>query len=285
MDISQILSLALTSQFDPNQKYVIAIQGPTTSGKSTIAKMIYEVLQKDDSGLCRPALVSLDNFYKGDPFKNIDSSQISSYNFDCPAALDWKSIADCMQQYISGNNEIKSQKYDFSTKKVETTTIKNNCANIIIVEGIFAHNAFNENVFNVEKYSCIDITQPSDKNLEYVQNRYEHMKLPMKVLKIYLNRSCKKEVAEARKKADKDRENKSESLSTEIFEKLVWPSTLKWVSCNGFTSSNSDLTIENGSRNHDYSAEFLFALFEYFKVKYNPNEIKESFNALEKKIN
>ena len=63
----------------------VAIQGPTCSGKSTLARRLCERHENSK-------VICLDRFYH--PFDRGQSSDPLVHNYDCPDALDWASLLD-----------------------------------------------------------------------------------------------------------------------------------------------------------------------------------------------
>jgi len=78
---------------------------------------------------------------------------MEKYNFDNPAALDWKGIKKTIEGYIHESTEIEMKEYDFKTKSSLGRKIKNDFPSVLIVEGIYGFNLFNDVSYDVEKYN------------------------------------------------------------------------------------------------------------------------------------
>jgi len=109
---------------------LILIAGGSSSGKTTISKAISESL----NGLT-VSLISMDEYYKD--VSNLSASDIDSYNFDHPDAIDFKSLERDICKAIA-NNEISIPSYDFISHKSIPDSITVPKSDVILLEGIFA---------------------------------------------------------------------------------------------------------------------------------------------------
>lgn len=106
---------------------VIAIAGGSCSGKTTLARKIFECLGKD-----RATILYQDSFY-------IDQSERFDYdggsvNFDHPQALDFDLMAETLQRLKSGQS-VNIPIYDFATHKRKVETEKIAPKKVVIVDG------------------------------------------------------------------------------------------------------------------------------------------------------
>lgn len=108
---------------------IIGIAGGTASGKSTLAKKIYD----KSSNYGSVALIKIDDYYK--VLDHLTLEEREKVNYDHPSSLD-------IDFFISQLNELKNGKaiekpiYDFSAHNRSSETIIINPSNVIIVEGI-----------------------------------------------------------------------------------------------------------------------------------------------------
>ena len=108
---------------------IIGIAGGTASGKSTLAKKIYD----KSSNYGSVALIKIDDYYK--VLDHLTLEEREKVNYDHPSSLD-------IDFFISQLNELKNGKaiekpiYDFSAHNRSSDTITINPSNVIIVEGI-----------------------------------------------------------------------------------------------------------------------------------------------------
>lgn len=110
---------------------VIAIAGGTASGKTTVAKKVYEATKNKGP----VALIKTDDYYKYNPEKDIEIR--AKKNYDHPDAIDFDLLVSHIKALKSGEM-IEKPTYDFTThqRKEETETIYP--AKVIILEGILA---------------------------------------------------------------------------------------------------------------------------------------------------
>lgn len=122
----------ITNFIQPNQKpYLIAITGGSGSGKTYVAKLIQEKLNKNNQ---TTTLISLDDYYKTKPKEILEKD----YNFDNPKALDLELLKNHLKE-LHQNKIIKKPIYDFKTssrKGYENLSP----SDIIIIEGLFSLN-------------------------------------------------------------------------------------------------------------------------------------------------
>ena len=108
---------------------IIGIAGGTASGKSTLAKKIYD----KSSNYGSVALIKIDDYYK--VLDHLTLEEREKVNYDHPSSLD-------IDFFLSQLNELKNGKaiekpiYDFSAHNRSSETVIINPSNVIIVEGI-----------------------------------------------------------------------------------------------------------------------------------------------------
>ncbi len=119
-----------------SKTHIIALSGPTCSGKTTTATKLTEALTKNG---CEVYLISIDNFFL--PREVLDKNAImndNSIDYDSVNAIDLKLFAQKTASIISGN-PTELPIYDFSLgKSTQTYTVDPNEHSVFIFEGIQA---------------------------------------------------------------------------------------------------------------------------------------------------
>lgn len=125
---------------------IIGIAGGTASGKTTVAKKVYEESQRFGS-VC---VIKLDDYY-------LDRSELpleerSKINYDHPDSYDVDLLVEHLNTLKSGKS-IHKPTYDFTVSNRSNLKEKINPCNVIIVEGImvFAIKALRE-MFDIKIY-------------------------------------------------------------------------------------------------------------------------------------
>ena len=115
---------------------LIAIAGPSSSGKTTFAKRLGIELRINK---IKPVTISVDNYFveREDTPKNKDGS----YNFECIEAIDTKLLNDHIMKLLDGK-EIKVPTFNFHTghKEYLGNTLKLEKDEVLIIEGIHCLN-------------------------------------------------------------------------------------------------------------------------------------------------
>lgn len=110
---------------------IIGIAGGTASGKTTIAKRLYDQAILTGS----VSLIRIDDYYYNKD--KIPLSENGKRNYDHPDSYDVKLLLDNLTSLKNGN-AINKPLYDFVTQSRQIETEHIESANIIIVEGIMA---------------------------------------------------------------------------------------------------------------------------------------------------
>ena len=108
---------------------IIGIAGGSSSGKTTIAKKVYDATKKQGT----VAMIRLDDYYKR--HDDLSFEERAKINYDHPSAYDVEYLVSNLKLLKEGKDIIEPQ-YDFVThnRSDETEIIK--ASNVIIVEGI-----------------------------------------------------------------------------------------------------------------------------------------------------
>lgn len=107
---------------------IIGICGGTGSGKTTLAKKIYNALGAENS-----LLLSMDCYYKDDDALTIE--QKARRNYDHPDAFDMDLLVSHLKKLKNGES-ISYPTYDFTTHSRTSEWIKADSKKVIIIEGI-----------------------------------------------------------------------------------------------------------------------------------------------------
>ena len=108
--------------------FVIAIAGPSCSGKSTLARQLAAALPAPTT------IFTLDSYYHD--LSHLPPSERAATNFDHPDSMDGVLIAQHVQALIHGE-EVLRPVYDFTTHSRTNRTEAMRSLKFLIVEGLF----------------------------------------------------------------------------------------------------------------------------------------------------
>lgn len=256
----------LIGNFDGEKQCMIFIQGCSTSGKSTLAKYLDEVL---DINEVPHALIRLDDYYK--TYEGTQE-QLKDYDFDNPKALNWEAIYNTIEDYSDDSKTtVRLSKYSFDSRINKILEVENNHPTVIIVEGIYAFNIVNEYEFDLKKF---EENYKLKQDLElFCKNTRDFKKF--KILRIKLTLE-KEDMRNNRVSRDLITQNFSEKESLRRFEEQIWPATEKLVNSAVF---NFDIELENGSFNIQGASFLANSIFSGcgFKNDFTYEKYIESF--------
>lgn len=217
------INSVLKRQFK-NRIKIIVIHGASTSGKTTFSNNLYKSLRKEIPTL----LIHMDNYYKS--YNDVDAT---IYDFDNPAAFDWEKLHNLFRSIQSGSKYLPVCEYSFETRQSTGPLMIPNCfPKVVIIEGLYALNLFNEKVFDVEVFDPYDSSKEG-----FTDNITSYPDFG--ILKIRLN-ICKNRMEYTRVCRDVLERSRGYLESTFQFRSQVWPATTKWVYSDVF-KSNIDL--------------------------------------------
>ncbi|HEY0370685.1 MAG TPA: uridine kinase [Thermoanaerobaculia bacterium] len=107
---------------------IIGIAGGTGSGKTTVARAIYDRVGKD-----RIEWISHDSYYRD--FEGLSAEEKHHINFDHPDSLETELLARHLDVLCKGSS-VEVPKYDFDTYGRRTETLRVEPRRVVIVEGI-----------------------------------------------------------------------------------------------------------------------------------------------------
>ncbi|MCT4598625.1 MAG: nucleoside kinase [Vallitalea sp.] len=132
----KIAAIADTIMKDVNNKRIIFIAGPSSSGKTTFAHRLS--IQLKVHGL-KPHPISVDNYFVNRELTPKDED--GNYNFECLEALDVKQFNEDMTKLLDGE-EVNMPEFNFKIGRREYNgkTLKLEENDILVVEGIHCLN-------------------------------------------------------------------------------------------------------------------------------------------------
>jgi uridine kinase len=107
---------------------IIGIAGGTGSGKTTVARAIYDRVGRD-----RIEWISHDAYYRD--FGNLPMEELNAVNWDHPDSLETDLLVSHMDKLISGK-AVEIPVYDFTTHHRTSVTKRIEARRVVIVEGI-----------------------------------------------------------------------------------------------------------------------------------------------------
>jgi uridine kinase len=111
-----------------NQPIIVGIAGGTGSGKTTVARSIYDRVGRD-----RIEWISHDSYYRN--FEGLSTEERHHINFDHPDSLETELLARHLDVLAKGSS-VEVPIYDFTAHARKVETIRVEPRKVIIVEGI-----------------------------------------------------------------------------------------------------------------------------------------------------
>lgn len=234
----------LSSKFSKSDQIcIISIQGPSTSGKSTLSKILWYTLlilkQK-----CY--VLNLDSF--------IRTKQVMSdyYDYDNPGVYQWEKIRNVLTAFHDKHKTLDLYEYSFSKSQSTGPIVRDNpFPKFLIVEGLHANYLFSDWFFNLEIVKptvSADILPQEDLFVREKTNWPN-----FSVLKLQL-RIEKEKMYKVRLKRDAcERGLDLDTIKRQLC--MVWAATELWVFNDRITQP--DITLDNGTFGMNGLAEFL----------------------------
>jgi uridine kinase len=251
ISVQAIISNVFGEGYDPSSRYVICVQGPSCSGKSTLAHNIFDILSLNG---IECFLLEVDNFYKS--FSGAEED-ISKYDFDNPGAIAWDRVSSVLRAIRDREEKLPFYEHSFLTHQSSGPFyVENTHPTVIIIEGIYAFNVISEEVFNADGFDPLDsnkkvvpLSVPSVENFK-----------DFKVLKLRLA-ICHEKSLKVRVARDVIQRGRTREMATSQFKNQVWPATLKWVNSPIF---EENIKIIHGSFNVKKVQLLLGAVSQFF---------------------
>lgn len=108
---------------------IIGIAGGTGSGKTTVARAIYDRVGRD-----RIEWISHDSYYRD--FADLTDEERHHINFDHPDSLETELMVEQLDQLIVKHQPVEVPIYDFTSHRRKSETLRVEPRGVIIVEGI-----------------------------------------------------------------------------------------------------------------------------------------------------
>ncbi|KAH9412165.1 hypothetical protein HK407_01g00570 [Ordospora pajunii] len=256
-DVRQVIYKYFDGCYDPGRRYIICIQGATSSGKSTFAKSIHRMLS--DNGISS-YILPLDAFYF-DSFNSDPAASVSfneEYDFDNPASLNWKNVFDVLKAIRDEEPYIGYSLYCKENGIAEVRYDKNPKPRVLIIEGIFAFNTINEKIFNIAEFD------PCNSNKD-IEEEFIDRKMGMgdfRVLKVFMGH-CASKILSVRLKRDLAIGRNKDKVLNKFFA-MTLPSTLRWIYSPIYSGF---IKIVHGNFNAKKANMVLDELGQYFLNK------------------
>ncbi|MDP5071991.1 MAG: uridine kinase, partial [Congregibacter sp.] len=131
------------------QPFIIAIAGPSGSGKSLFAETLCQEVRRDAPQL-GVVLIKEDAYYRDQ--RHIPLKDREAVNYDHPDALEQDLLARHLQE-LSAGRAVDAPLYDYTVHSRRSETVRIEPAAVIIVEGILLlTHAGLRNAFDIKFY-------------------------------------------------------------------------------------------------------------------------------------
>ncbi|KRH94663.1 Armadillo/beta-Catenin/plakoglobin [Pseudoloma neurophilia] len=250
--VNQILNNALTKQIK-----AVVIHGPSASGKTTFAKNLYDCL----TNRTECYIIHLDNY-----FRTVAGEDYTKYDFDNPAVYNWENVTNLLTAINNGDEYLPTYKYCFIKRESQGPFyIRNNFPKVVIIEGCYAMNISNQEVFDVEKFDPTDSSKEGFKKRTTCYKNISFLNIKMIV--------CREKLRQLKIQRDFLERNHTKEEAAFMFDKQSWPAAIKWVFSKRF---QSHINIIHGTFNkHKY--ETLFKLIVSFLIAETQKEKQVAF--------
>lgn len=247
--VREIIRKTLGKGFSPSSRYIISIQGISTSGKSTMARFIHEQLAENG---VRSYLLPLDSFYIV-PDGAIE--ECFDYDFDNPASLNWDNIFKVIRAIKYNEAYIPVFKRTGKSSG-EVGMIPNFNPTVVVIEGIYGFNAVSESIFNIAEFDPYNTRK--EISGEFIPNPVEFS--DFNVIKLHLT-LCKAKALSVRIGRDVLVRNIPVDFIVKRFDAHVWPAAERWIWSD---KQPEDIQIVHGVFNHRGSALVVRELVGFF---------------------
>ncbi len=161
MNINILLSCLIFVHGEKLMPKFIFVSGASGTGKSRIGD---ELIAKINQKRLSVSILNLDNYYYGNDIVSKMAPEDQS-NFDRPEALEQSLIIQHLADLNAGK-AINRPTYNMALSDREKETCPIDSADVIIVEGLFAH-LFINTLPKYQNLSCLIYTESSHINLNY----------------------------------------------------------------------------------------------------------------------
>ncbi len=227
------------AEISKGKPLLIALQGASCSGYNEFGNFLEKNMKAYDINYLRIQVVSYGKIY-------YNTSELNNcYGLHDPALIDWTIMRKTFDDLAGKNELVHRCLFDRKTRTIKPYVVPNTFPKVIILEGSFALNLFNDKILNVSEY---DFKEPTtqNSNLIYVDNPNNYSN-DFNVFKILFFVE-KNEAFKILLKRCIENKNQNEDFCinefigefTQKFKDISWPSIDKWVN----TMSHADFIIE-----------------------------------------
>ncbi len=232
------INFVSTALFKENP-LVIALQGPTFTGCADFADYIENIMKRKNINTLK---INVESYYK--TFKN-DPELIKNYDIHNPAAIDWDLMRKTFDDLATKNENVQMCRFNWSDYTSNPYFERNSFPDVIIVDGPFALNLFNDKVFNVSEYDCMKSSSQRI-DVPYVVNPNNFSRtLNVKKGLFYIT---KEEAFSLKVGIDHDLHNSANKETRinfkETFDQKIWASIDRWI----YTLNDIDFFINGNNR-------------------------------------
>lgn len=221
---------------------LIIVHGPTCSGKTTFAGFITKYIGNSK----KIVIISTDNYFND--IEEIIDSKGRHYDFDSPAHIDWDGLKRTLLGYGNRDKLIHNQAYSFSTQTSTSEVIQNEFPDLIVLEGIYAFNLFNEEKFDISKLDPYitadlhdsDVLMPNE-DLYTLKSLFDYKKILFDInYDMLFSFRCKRDFSTRVIHQDE------RAFIQKRIAKYMWPAVKHWV----LSSQNTyDCKVRGGTHN------------------------------------
>jgi uridine kinase len=217
-EVRKVIRECFGDRYDPSRRYLICIQGATSSGKSVFSETLHRLFSM--KGI-ESHVMGLDAYYNT---PDNPLSEEDEYDFDNPASLNWDNIFSVMEAFRDGLKTIPHYKRPRNHgEAVVVTEVPNPMPRVLIVEGVYAFNTVDSRVFNIGEYDPYD----SRREIQQEFASREPGTGDFRILKILMTQ-CRSKLYQIRLKRDL-LVGKPRQAVVNRFNKMIFPATLRWV--------------------------------------------------------
>ncbi len=198
--------------------------------------------------------IKTENYYKS---IDMNAEESKDYDFNNPAAINWDFLRDTLQGIKNENVWVTQCIFDISNHKCLRLSHKNNFPDVIILNGIYALNLFNDKVFNVSKFDCMK-PQTQEIDVEYIDNP-DNFHKDFKIIKILF------------------RTKTTDSLNTMSSPNLEGNQNLENYCQGSFCSEHTKASLSKNLMWNNYVTQADF-IFDKYQANY------DSFTKISKKV-
>lgn len=216
--VRRVIQKCFRGAWDAGKRYIVCIQGPTTTGKTTFSRRLYEMLRENEVNVY---MLGLDSYY----FRPLNPAlDEEGYDYDNPAALDWQSVFGTLRALVEREPVIEHRAYSASCYgEFSTVQRANPMHSVVVIDGVQAFNTVSDRVFNIEEFDPHDSGKAIENEFVPGGTRTGDFK----VLKILMT-GCASKILSAKLRRDKARGRQGDAIVKRFYSKTL-PGMLRWI--------------------------------------------------------